>query len=200
MPAVAPLPTRTAPPDGVRRAIRLHRDSERWPDARRSLVEQHLPLVWAVARRCDRIGAPDLIGPGVLALVAIFDGFDCDRPEKFASCAVPRIRGAMLDAARADRLRVGSQGRSGTDALLWAVAAGDSCTVDRDRLLFLVAHALTLRQAAVIRLRFGLEGEGAHRQEEVGRRLGLSQAGVAKAQAAALRRLRRALEDSGEVG
>jgi len=76
------------------------------PEARRRLLNAYLPLVRSVAGRMA-MGFPrsvelqDLINTGVIGLVEAFAHFDPMRGVKFETYAVPRIRGAILDALRA---------------------------------------------------------------------------------------------------
>jgi len=70
------------------------------------LIERHLPLVtFTVNRMSEFLGAgvmerEDAISYGVKGLISAVDGFDKSRGTTFATYAVVRIRGAVLDAAR----------------------------------------------------------------------------------------------------
>lgn len=74
-------------------------------DARDRLVLQYSPLVKYVAGRV-RSGLPsnvdqnDLISDGVIGLMDALEKFDPGRGLQFQTYAVPRIRGAMVDALR----------------------------------------------------------------------------------------------------
>ena len=78
-----------------RRHLRAHRDGD--PDARRRLVELHLPLVTALARRYRGRGEAleDLQQVGVVALLAAIDRFDPGRGEDLVAFAVPTIDGEL---------------------------------------------------------------------------------------------------------
>lgn len=75
-------------------------------EQRKELLTKYLPLVRNVAARMA-MGFPrsvelnDLVNTGVVGLVEAFGHFDPDRGVKFETYAVPRIRGAILDALRA---------------------------------------------------------------------------------------------------
>lgn len=76
------------------------------PALRNRLVMQYAPLVKYVAGRV-RSGLPqtvdvaDLVSEGVFGLMDAIDKFDLDRGLEFQTYAVPRIKGAMIDALRA---------------------------------------------------------------------------------------------------
>lgn len=76
------------------------------PDLRDRLVEHYLPLVKQVSGRIA-IGLPqhvdkdDLLSNGFFGLLDAIERFDIDRGFKFETYAVARIRGAILDALRA---------------------------------------------------------------------------------------------------
>lgn len=80
--------------------------TERKPDTREKLVNHYLPLVKVVAGRIA-MGMPqyvdrdDLISNGYFGLLEAVERFDPKRGFKFETYAVVRIRGAILDAIRA---------------------------------------------------------------------------------------------------
>jgi RNA polymerase sigma-B factor len=78
-----------------RRCLRAHRDGD--PDARRRLVELHLPLVEALARRYRGRGETleDLQQVGAVALLAAIDRFDPGRGDDLLAFAVPTIDGEL---------------------------------------------------------------------------------------------------------
>jgi RNA polymerase sigma factor for flagellar operon FliA len=72
---------------------------------RDQLIEQHLPLVQAVARKLKRqitarIDFDDLIGYGSKGLIEAAERFDAQHGVAFTTFAYYRIRGAMLDGLR----------------------------------------------------------------------------------------------------
>jgi len=74
---------------------------------RDEMILQHLPLVTFVVNRLstDRtrtlgLDREDAMGYGVEGLIQAVDGFDRNRGTSFASFAVQRIRGSILDAVR----------------------------------------------------------------------------------------------------
>jgi RNA polymerase sigma factor for flagellar operon FliA len=75
------------------------------PELRNRLVLQYAPLVKYVAGRL-RSGLPhnvdtnDLVSEGVFGLIDAIEKFDLGRGLEFQTYAVPRIKGAMIDALR----------------------------------------------------------------------------------------------------
>lgn len=75
-------------------------------DLRNRLVLQYSPLVKYVAGRLrtrlpDHVDYNDLVSDGIIGLMGAIDRFDPGRGLTFQTFAVPRIRGAMVDALRA---------------------------------------------------------------------------------------------------
>ena len=75
-------------------------------DARDALIQRHLGLVTHIVSRMSEICAPgrlekeDAYSYGVAGLIQAIDAYDPSRGASFSTFAVPRIRGAILDAAR----------------------------------------------------------------------------------------------------
>lgn len=74
---------------------------------REEMIVRHLPLVTFVVGRMsaetqavDGLDRDDAIGYGVEGLIQSVDNYDADRGTSFASFAVRRIRGSVLDAIR----------------------------------------------------------------------------------------------------
>lgn len=81
---------------------REHRSLE----SRNKLIESYLPLVKVVAGRLGMhfpvyVDREDFINNGILGLVQAIERFDPEKGVKFETFATLRIRGAMLDAIRA---------------------------------------------------------------------------------------------------
>lgn len=75
-------------------------------ELRNRLVMQYSPLVKYVAGRLrtrlpDSVDYGDLVSDGIIGLMEAIDRFDPARGLTFQTFAVPRIRGAMVDALRA---------------------------------------------------------------------------------------------------
>lgn len=83
---------------------RSYRD-EPTVDQRNRLVLQFSPLVKYVAGRLrtrlpDTVEYADLVSDGIIGLMEAIERFDPERGLSFQTFAVPRIRGAMVDALR----------------------------------------------------------------------------------------------------
>lgn len=90
---------------GVNELWRSYRD-EPTEDRRNRLVLQYSPLVKYVAGRLrsrlpDSVEYADLVSDGIIGLMGAIERFDPGRGLTFQTFAVPRIRGAMVDALRA---------------------------------------------------------------------------------------------------
>lgn len=70
---------------------------ERDLEARRQLIERHLPLVRALARRFSAQGEPleDLAQVGAVGLIKAVDRFDPSRGSSFTAYAVPTVVGEI---------------------------------------------------------------------------------------------------------
>jgi RNA polymerase sigma-B factor len=88
---------------GLLRGYRETRD----PAARERLIELHLPLVRALARRYANRGErlEDLVQVGAIGLIEAIDRFDPEKGSDFASFAVPTITGEIRNHLR-DRTNV----------------------------------------------------------------------------------------------
>lgn len=79
---------------------------QRCLENRNQLIEDYLPLVKIVAGRLSMhfpnyIDKEDFINNGIFGLVQAIERFDAEKGVKFETFATLRIRGAMLDAIRA---------------------------------------------------------------------------------------------------
>ena len=76
-------------------------------DSRQQMIMKHMPLVAFVVSRMSTdnqktlgLDREDALGYGIEGLIQAVDAFDEDRGTSFASFAVRRIRGSILDAIR----------------------------------------------------------------------------------------------------
>ncbi len=83
------------------------RDYARGADAldRDRLILEHLPLLHHIVGRMSwdipgRVERDDLLGWGMIGLIAAADSWDPSRGHKFSTYAFPKIRGAILDELR----------------------------------------------------------------------------------------------------
>jgi RNA polymerase sigma factor for flagellar operon FliA len=99
-------PGRTKPRDSGIEELWAQYKASGDPELRNRLLMQYAPLVKYVAGRV-RSGLPqtvdqaDLVSEGIFGLADAIDKFDLSRGLAFQTYAVPRIKGAIIDALRA---------------------------------------------------------------------------------------------------
>jgi RNA polymerase sigma-B factor len=162
-------------------------------EARRQLIEQHLPLVHAIARRFAHRGEPfeDLVQVGAIGLIKAVDRFDPGRGVTVGAYAAPTIAGEIQRHLR-DRLGViriprnaGEEAAAARFPLSLDAAAAERADDAAERGLArsedraLVAEGLrTLpsRERRVVQLRY----YGDLSQRRIAERLGISQVHVSR--------------------
>jgi RNA polymerase sigma-B factor len=160
------------------------------PDDRERVIEEHLPLVHAIARRYAGNGEPldELVQAGSLGLIKAVDRFDPDRGPALAAYAAPAIEGEIRHQLRRHQRHAGRQ----AGPALEAVDAGDAEERIDARLLLADGWAtLSDRERRLLELRYF----GDLTQAQIARELGLSQAQVSRLLRATLDRLRTQLGD-----
>ena len=177
--------------------------------ARDRLVELHMPLVRALARRYVNRGEPleDLVQIGSIGLLQAIERFDPDRGRDLAGFAVPTIAGEIRHHLRdratvvriprryadsgAPRSAVALSSTDEADGRLGRALATDAPYDSSEDRLTLVAglRLLTVRERRIMHLRFfaGLS------QDEIAEQVGVSQVQVSRLIRASLERMRRAL-------
>ena len=165
------------------------------PEARLQLIERHLPLVRAVARRfAGREELDDLVQVGSIGLIKAVDRFDAGYGVSFAAFATPAIAGEIRHHLR-DRSapvrvprRLQAEGVRVTAVDLDNVAepASDPVGEAHDRLAVVAAlRRLHPRERQVVQLRYGEDLS----QAQIAARIGLSQVHVSRTLRQALLRL-----------
>lgn len=172
-------------------------------DARERLIEEHMPLVTALAHRYDRRGEQleDLVQVGALGLIKAVDRFRPERGVTLGAFAVPTIVGEIKHHLRdrtwplsvPRRLR---ESRAPSDFVAPeadAEAAGnddETLTEAEDRALLAPGlRALDERERRILELRFFADLS----QAEIGDELGISQVRVSRILGGALEKLRGAI-------
>jgi RNA polymerase sigma-B factor len=172
-------------------------------DARSRLIEEHMPLVAALAHRYDRRGEQleDLVQVGALGLIKAVDRFRPERGVALGAFAAPTIVGEIKHHLRdrtwplsvPRRLRESRAPSEFVAAEAEADAAGDDdesfSEVEDRALLERALGALGERERRILELRFF----GDLSQVEIAKELGISQVHVSRIQHGALEKLRRAL-------
>lgn len=178
------------------------------PGLRGKLVELHLPLVRALARRYANRGErlEDLVQVGSVGLIEAIDRFDPQRGADLVSFAIPTITGEikrhLRDRSSVVRIPRGLADRAPAPASL-SLVEGQSAELDgamqvegafdtsEERLLLAAGfRTLAERERRILHLRFyaGLS------QTEIAREVGLSQIQVSRLIRDSLERMRSALE------
>ena len=174
--------------------------AERGPCGRDALVNAHLSLVDALARRfvSDAEGMDDLRQVGVIGLLKAATRFDPGRGVPFAAYAAPFVLGELrhhvrdcpwpVRVPRADRARCAAVAVPFDEE---TVAAGDELAGTDDRLVVTsLVRELDVLQREVL-FRYYVRGRS---QTDIGRELGMSQIQVSRMLRASLARMRRRLE------
>jgi RNA polymerase sigma factor for flagellar operon FliA len=167
--------------------------------AQRALAEEHAGLVRAIARRvCRRFGGRidvrDLEGLGFDGLMWAAARYQDGRGASFATFAGYRIRGAMLDGARALRAQAACESLEAAAAVLAAAPAADELLARREerrRLLRAVAR-LRGRERHFVR-RVYVEGVDI---AAAGAEVGISKSWASRLHARTVRSLRVAIADA----
>ena len=156
----------------------------------------HIGLVrYLVARRYTGEARADLISEGLLAIVKVADRYDPARGTP-ATFLEPHIDGAVLrELARRRRrqeVSLTTEDPDGTErAREIAVEDPEPARADARRDVERILAQLPAREALLLRVRFGLDGEEPATLEEVGAVLGVSRERARQIEAGALRRARR---------
>src|SRR5438105_15199041 len=122
------------------------------PHARARMIERHLPLVRAIARRFAGRGEPldDLVQVGNVALISAVDRCESGREDQFASYAAACVEGEIRHHLRdrCDPLRVPRRLQSDT-ALMASLRA--PATIDEEAEAVATPHWLELDDVGVAR-------------------------------------------------
>jgi RNA polymerase sigma-B factor len=172
------------------------------PGARNRLIETHLPLVRALARRFAWRGEPldDLIQVGCIGLIHAVDRYDPGRGP-FEAYAVPTINGEIRRHLRDRSTLVRVPAGSAVALRIEPLEEGDGPPADPiaaviDRVSLAAAlRTLPLHERRIVLLGF----YGERSQRRIAHDVGLSQIHVSRLMRHALERLRPALEDGRPV-
>lgn len=179
--------------------------------AREPLIVHNLRLVVYIAKKFENtnINIEDLISIGTIGLIKAVNTFSPDRKIKFATYASRCIENEILMF-----LRKASQKKNeisieeplntdydGNELLLCDVLGSDADIINRDieqelerDLLLDAVSKLNTREAMIMELRFGLNGNTEHTQKQVADLLGISQSYISRLEKKIIRRLKNELE------
>ena len=185
--------------------------TERDEEAKKLLIEHNLRLVVYIAKKFDNtcVGVEDLISIGTIGLIKGISTFKPDKKVRLATYASRCVENEILMHFRSQRKYQGDVSLSDSidsdregnalslmdvisveDDMLENLDARDSCAKVRR----CVEHCLTEREAKVISLRYGLDGEGPRTQREIASSCGISRSYVSRLEKKALGKLREAME------
>ncbi|MCB1217175.1 MAG: sigma-70 family RNA polymerase sigma factor [bacterium] len=159
--------------------------------ARARIVEAYQPLVFHIFGRLGlNLGeeAVDLISEGNVGLIQAVDNYDYRRGVPFKSYAYLRVKGAMIDYLRSQKIAV-KGGELREFDFFSALAAEGKDKYSIDRLEFVFAHlpALSPRESQIIN---GLYVEGLS-QRELATRLKCTPANISILHGRAVKRLKK---------
>lgn len=191
--------------DCVRRM--LEGDSE----ARSTLIEHNLRLVMHIIKKyyTTSADAEDLVSIGTIGLIKGVSTFRPDRGVKLATYASRCIENEILMHFRGQRKSAGdvslsgaveSDGEGNSPSILDTIADDSDLLEDVSRQESIqrvreaVSSALSEREAAVIRLRYGLTGHAPQPQRSVAETLGISRSYVSRIEKKALQKLKQYME------
>lgn len=180
-------------------------------DARNQLIEHNLRLVAHIIKKyyTQNGDQDDLISIGTIGLIKGISTFKPDKKVRLATYASRCVENEILMHFRSQRKYQGDVSLSDSidsdregnalslmdvisveDDMLENLDARDSCAKVRR----CVEHCLTEREAKVISLRYGLDGEGPRTQREIASSCGISRSYVSRLEKKALGKLREAME------
>ena len=181
-------------------------------EARNVLVEHNLRLVAHIAKKyyTQSDEQDDLISIGTIGLIKGVSTYRPDKGVRLATYASRCIENEVLMHFRGSRKSAGDLSLSdsidtdsdGNSLSLIDVLADEEDMSERvvqtdlcQHLSHLIDNVLDEREAEILRLRYGLNGDAALTQRETARRCGISRSYVSRLEKKALEKLKRKLEE-----
>ena len=184
--------------------------TERDEKARKILIEHNLRLVVYIAKKFDNtgVGVEDLISIGTIGLIKAINTFNPSKKIKLATYASRCIENEILMYLRRNnktRMEVSideplNVDWDGNELLLSDILGTDNDVISKDiedeidrKMLNKAMETLSEREKLIIRLRFGIGGEGGEEktQKEVADLLGISQSYISRLEKKIIHRLKR---------
>ena len=198
------------PPDEERAALAALAAGR--PQARDLLITHNLRLVVYIAKKFETpsAGIEDMISIGTIGLIKAVNTFEPTKNIKLATYASRCIENEVLMHFRGSRKSAGDLSLSdsidtdsdGNSLSLIDVLADEEDMSERvvqtdlcQHLSQLIDNVLDEREAEILRLRYGLNGDAALTQRETARRCGISRSYVSRLEKKALEKLKRKLEE-----
>ena len=180
--------------------------------AREPLIVHNLRLVVYIAKKFENSGVniEDLISIGTIGLIKAVNTFSPDRNIKLATYASRCIENEILMFLRkADRMKFEvsfeeplNTDWDGNELLLSDVLGSDTEEISEGLeqeleygMLLEAVSRLNTREAMIMELRFGLNGNQEHTQKQVADLLGISQSYISRLEKKILKRLKIDLQD-----
>lgn len=180
-------------------------------DAKEPLIVHNLRLVVYIAKKFENTGVniEDLISIGTIGLIKAVNTFSPQRNIKFATYASRCIENEILmflrkASSRKNEISIEEPLNTdwdGNELLLCDVLGSDADVINRDieqelecNLLLEAVSKLNTREAMIMELRFGLNGNKEHTQKQVADLLGISQSYISRLEKKIIRRLKTDLE------
>jgi len=181
-------------------------------DARNHLVEHNLRLVAHIVKKyyTQADAQEDLLSIGTIGLIKGINTFRMDRGIRLATYASRCIENEILMYFRAQKKRQGDvslhdaiEGDGEGDDLFLGDVVGQEDTMlcdlqtreEHSRIRQLVDSRLTPREAELIRLRYGLQGDAPQTQKQVAAHFHISRSYVSRIEKRALEKLEAALRE-----
>ena len=182
------------------------------PEARNVLIERNLRLVSHIIKKyyVQTADQEDLISIGTIGLIKGITTFDATKGARLATYAARCVENEILmyfraqrkssqDVSLSDYIETGTEG---AELSLMDVVSEEGDLLEQvtnreavKEMLRAVEEVLTDQEKLVIRLRYGLGGQKAHRQREVAQITGISRSYVSRIEKKALEKLRKQLEE-----
>ena len=185
-------------------------DTKRSEEAKALLIERNLRLVVYIAKKFENtgIGVEDLISIGTIGLIKAIHTFKLDKKIKLATYASRCIENEILMYLRRTnktKLEVSideplNVDWDGNELLLSDILGTDNDVISKDiedeidrKMLNKAMEILSEREKLIIRLRFGIGGDGNEEktQKEVADLLGISQSYISRLEKKIIHRLKR---------
>lgn len=175
---------------------------------RSTLIERNLRLVVYIARKFENTGVnvEDLVSVGTIGLIKAVNTFDPEKKIKLATYASRCIENEILMYLRRNS-KIKAEisfyeplniDWDGNELLLSDILGTDSDVVynliedEVDKELLVVAMTkLSEREKEIVKLRFGLNGQGEKTQKEVADMLGISQSYISRLEKRIIKRLKK---------
>ena len=181
-------------------------------EARNKLIEHNLRLVAHIIKKyyTPNGDSDDLISIGTIGVLKGISTFKPDKNVRLATYASRCIENEILMHFRSARKLQGeislsdtldSENEGNALSLMDVISVDDTMLEDLDtkescvKVRRCVAACLTDREAEIVRLRFGLDGEEPLTQREVAAKYGISRSYVSRIEKKAMEKLRAALEE-----